>query len=145
MRPQVGPNLLDYIMAHIFNTLGPRQNGRHVVDDIFKCPFYHENFWISIKISMKFVPKGLINNIPALLQILAWRRPGDKPLSEPMMVSSPTHIYLTRPQWVNNIPVSFITLSLHTSVCVTPRPNDIYVFWLARLLFIRYEHWRIFT
>ena len=36
---------------------------------------------------MKFVPNGPINNIPALVQIMAWRRPGDKPLSEPMMIS----------------------------------------------------------
>ena len=35
---------------------------------------------------MNFVPKGPIDNIPALVQIMAWRRPGDKPLSEPMMV-----------------------------------------------------------
>ena len=42
------------------------------------------------------LPKGPINNIPALVQIMAWRRPGDKPLSEPMMVS-----LLTQPQWVN--------------------------------------------
>ena len=41
-----------------------------------------------------------INNIPALVQIMAWRRPGDKPLSEPMMFSLPTHICITRPQWV---------------------------------------------
>ena len=47
---------------------------------------WNENIWISIKISPKFVPKGPINNIPALVQIMAWRRPGDKPLSEPMMV-----------------------------------------------------------
>ena len=39
-----------------------------------------------IKISLKFVPKGLIDNIPSLVQIMAWCRPGDKPLSEPMMV-----------------------------------------------------------
>ena len=39
------------------------------------------------KISLKFVSKGPINNIPALVQIMAWPRPGDKPLSEPMMVS----------------------------------------------------------
>ena len=32
---------------------------------------------------------------------MAWRRPGDKPLSEPMMVSLPTHICVTRPQWVD--------------------------------------------
>ena len=47
-----------------------------------------------------FVPKVPHNNIPALVQIMAWRRPGDKPLSEPMMVSLLTHICITRPQWV---------------------------------------------
>ena len=31
---------------------------------------------------------------------MAWRRSGDKPLSEPMMVRLPTHICVTRPQWV---------------------------------------------
>ena len=42
-----------------------------------------------------------INNIPALFQIKACRRPGDKSLSEPMMVSLLTYICVTRPQWVN--------------------------------------------
>ena len=84
----------------LFNTLRPRQHGRHFADDIFKCIFLNENVWISIKISLKFVPKGPINNIPALVQIMAWRRPGDKPLSEAMMVNLPTHICVTRPQWV---------------------------------------------
>ena len=41
---------------------------------------------ISIKFSLKFVPKGPINNNPSLVQAMAWRRSGDKPLSEPMMV-----------------------------------------------------------
>ena len=49
------------------NTLRPRQNGRHFADDIFKCIFLNENVWIAIKISPKFVPKGQINNIPALV------------------------------------------------------------------------------
>ena len=75
---------------------------RHFADDIFKCIFLNGNIWIPIKISLKFVPKGPINNIPALAQILAWRRSGDKPLSEPMMVSLLTHICVTRPQWVNH-------------------------------------------
>ena len=83
------------------NTLRPRQNGRPSADDIFKCIFLNENVWIPIKISLKFVPKGPINNIPAMVQIIAWRRPGDKPLSEPMVVSLPTHICVARPQWVN--------------------------------------------
>ena len=84
--------------SHHVNTLRPRPNR----DDIFKCIFLNENVWISIKISLKFVPKGPINNIPALVQIMAWRRWGDKPLSEPMMVSLPTHICVTRLQWVNH-------------------------------------------
>ena len=83
-----------------FNTLRPRQNGRHFADDIFQCIFLNENAWISLKISLKFVPKGPINNNPAFVQIMAWRRSGDKPLSEPMMVSLMTHICVTRPQWV---------------------------------------------
>ena len=87
-------------MNNTFNTLRPRQNGPHFIDDIFKCIFLYENVWITIWISLKFVPKGPINNIPALVQIMAWRRPGDKPLSEPMMVRLPTHICVTRPQWV---------------------------------------------
>ena len=45
-------------------------------------------------------PRGPINNIPTLVQIMAWRRPGDKPLSEPMMVRSPTHICVTELNWV---------------------------------------------
>ena len=84
----------------VFNTLRPRQNRRHFADDIFKCIFLNENAWISLKSSLKFVPKVRINNIPSLVQIMAWRRPGDKPLSEPMMVSLLTHICVTRPQWV---------------------------------------------
>ena len=96
------------------NTLRPRQNGRHFADDIFKLIFVNENIWIPIKISLKFVPKGSINNIPALVQIMAWRRPGDKPLSEPMMVSLTTHICVTRPQWVN-IGLSRILHHWHTS------------------------------
>ena len=59
---------------HAINTLRPRQNGRRFADDTFKRIFLNENVRISIKISLKFVPKGPINNIPALVQILAWRR-----------------------------------------------------------------------
>ena len=83
-----------------FNTLRPRQIGRRFADDTFKRIFLNENARISIKISLKFVPKGPINNNPALVQIMAWRRPGDKPLSEPVMVRLLTHIGVTRPQWV---------------------------------------------
>ena len=69
------------------NTLRPRQDGRHFPDDIFKRIFLKENISISIKVSLNFVPKGRINNIWALILIMTWRRPGDKPLSERMYAS----------------------------------------------------------
>ena len=84
----------------VVNTLRPRQNGRHFPDDIFKWIFLNENVWISMNISLKCVPRGPINNIPTLVQVMAWCRSGDKPLSEPMIVRLPTHICVTRPQWV---------------------------------------------
>ena len=86
-----------------FGLVRLRQNGHYFPDDIFKCIFLNENMWILIKILLKFVPEGPINNIPALVQIMAWRQPGDKPLSEPMMISLLTHICITRPQWIKNI------------------------------------------
>ena len=97
------PNFRNQCCACSVNTLRPRWNRRHFADDIFKCIFLNENVWFSIKISLKFIPSGLINNIPTLVQIMAWRRPGDKPLSEPMMVNLPTHICVARPQWVNGL------------------------------------------
>ena len=77
----------------------PRQNGRHFADDIFKYICWNEN----VRISIEFVPQGQINNIPAWAQKITWRRSGDKPLSEPMMVSSLTHICVTGPQWVKQV------------------------------------------
>ena len=93
------------------NTLRPRQNGRHFADHIFKCIFLNKNVWFPIKISLKFVPKGQINKIPAMVQIMDWRRPGDKPLSEPMVVSLPTHICVIRPQWVKPLETMIICKS----------------------------------
>ena len=69
------------------NPSRPSQNVRHFTDDTLNRNFLNANFRISIKISLKLAPKGSIKNIPALVQIMAWRRPGDKPLSEQMMVS----------------------------------------------------------
>ena len=45
----------------------PGQNGRHFTDDIFSCIFVNEKFCILIKISLKFVPEGPIDNDPALI------------------------------------------------------------------------------
>ena len=64
-----------------------------------KTVLLNENIWILLDISLKYVPWGLIDNNPTLVLIMAWRRAGDKPLSEPMMFSLLTHICITRPQW----------------------------------------------
>ena len=94
------------------NILRLRQNGRHFPDDIFKCIFLNENVLILMKISLKFVPKGPININPGLVQIMAWRLPGVKPLSEPMMVSLLMHICVTRPQWVKQYDIKLVLLTV---------------------------------
>ena len=50
-------------------------------DNIFNWIFLNENDRIRIQISLKFVPMGPIDNMAALVQIMAWWRIGDKPLS----------------------------------------------------------------
>ena len=96
-----------------FNALRPWQNGRHLPD------YFQKHFleWKCINFDYVFteVPMGPINNNPALVPIMAWRRPGDKPLSEPMMATLQTHICVTRPQWVN---ISVLLYNLHM-ICYT--------------------------
>ena len=94
---------IEYRYQGRINSLRPRLNRRYFADDILKCNFLNENEWILPRISLNFVHKVRINNIPALVQIMAWRRPGDKPLSEPMVASFLTHICVARPQWVNSM------------------------------------------
>ena len=50
-----------------FNILRLRKNGCYSADDIFKCIFLNEEEWISIMITLKYIPKGPINNKPALV------------------------------------------------------------------------------
>ena len=69
-------------------------------DNIFKCIFLNENVWIFNKISLKFVPEAPSNTIPALVQVMAWRWSGDKPLSQPMMVRWPLHICINRVRYL---------------------------------------------
>ena len=86
------------------NTLRPRQNERQFADDIFKCSFF---VWKCINISLKFVPKDQINTIATLVQMMAWRRLGAKPLFEPMMFSLQTHICVNRSEWSKKMKLSW--------------------------------------
>ena len=56
-----------------------------LADDNFKCIFLNENDRIPIWISLKYVPRSLIDNKGALVQVMAWRRTGDKQIPEPML------------------------------------------------------------
>ena len=116
-----------YISA--LDTLRPRQNGRYFPDNSFLNVYV----WISINISLKFVPRGPINDIPTLVQGMAWRRPGDKPLSEPMMVTLPTHICFTRPQWVN-----IHIREIRAKVIYNASPHSVFarVIWFCMLSFL---------
>ena len=100
-KPHKNSSLEQFVYYVWLNTSRPRQNGRHFSDDIFKRIFLKANCLILIKISLKFVLQGPLNNIPALVQTMAWYRSGDKPLSESMMVLfDDAYICVTRPQWV---------------------------------------------
>ena len=79
------------LFCSVVNSLRPKQHGHQFPDDIFECIFMNENVWI-FKFLLKIVPDGPIKNTLALVQIMAWRQLGNKPLSEPMMVLL-QHIY----------------------------------------------------
>ena len=79
----------------------PRQNGRHFCRRYFPTEFREWHFLYLIRISLKFVHKSPIDNKSALVQVMAWHRPGHKPLPEPMPTHSLTHICDTRLPWVN--------------------------------------------
>ena len=56
-----------------------------LADDNFKCIFLNENDIIPILISLKFLPRSPVDNKPLFVQVLAWRRTGDKPLPQSML------------------------------------------------------------
>ena len=65
-----------------FGTMRPGQDGWHFAGNIFKCLFLNENFCLLI---FNLLPLGSIDNMSYVVQVLAWRWTGSKPLSELMM------------------------------------------------------------
>ena len=62
--------------------LPPDKMATSLADDTF---IFNENDRILIQISLKFIPRGPVDIKPALVQVMAWRQTGDKPLPEPML------------------------------------------------------------
>ena len=83
-----------------------RQLGGKIADDIFKRIFVNENDWMSIKISLKFIPKCAIDNKSALVQVMAWHRQATSHYLNQCWPSSVTHICGTRGRWVNTMNTS---------------------------------------
>ena len=77
-------------MPYFANSSSIEQN---FADNIFKCIFMNETFCVFIQISLKFVPKGPIDNISVLVQEMAWHWKGNKSLSEPMLTQF-TDVYM---------------------------------------------------
>ena len=70
------------ILTHI----PPGQNGRNFGRRHVQLYFFNESYRIPIQISLKYVPMSPIGNRPALVQVMAWHRSGDKPLPRAMMI-----------------------------------------------------------
>ena len=78
---------LDRYITHGYrvNSSPPRQDDRHFADGISKCIFMNERFCMLNQISLIFVPKGPVDNTPALVPVMAWHRTGDRPLPDSIM------------------------------------------------------------
>ena len=114
-------------------------------DDIFICIFFNENIWISIKMSLKFVPKGPINNISALVQIMDWHQKGGKPISEPMTAYF-TGVYIRHPAPMSEIDAlvhegrNYSALAMELRFAVSTHRNVIFLFtWFQNRC--RFHRW----
>ena len=97
--------------SNCINTLRPRQNGHHFPDNIFKCTFLKENVWISIKIPLRLVPKGPINNI----QIMTWCQSGDKPLKP--INDKYMSLCLNEVKWISGLLFTYSYMQTHRNLC----------------------------
>ena len=90
-----------------FHNSSPSEKSGHLfADNIFRCILTNDKLCILIKISLKFVPKGPIDNNQALVQIMAWRQIGDKPLSEPMLTRFTDTYMVPKGRWDNSQAIS---------------------------------------
>ena len=114
LKPKIPCMMLASTMSAIFNTLRSKQNGRHFAGDISLFMFLYENCCIWIKMSLKIVTKILFNNMPALLQIIAWhqRRLAGLYLNQ-WWRSLPMHLCVTWPQWVRILILSYYACTLY--------------------------------
>ena len=95
--------MIIFTRYYSINTLRPRQNGSHFADAIFKGIFLNENTLIPITVSLKFIPKGPIHNIPVLFQIMPGADQATSHYLQQWWLMLPKHIRITQPRWVNSL------------------------------------------
>ena len=102
--------------GQLVNTLRPGQDGRHFGRQHFRLHFLEWNFFNFTQNFTEICYLDLIDNMSALVQIMAWPRTGDKPLSEAMLLCcvdayvSLSLNKLTHWGWVTHICVSKLTI-----------------------------------
>ena len=106
---------------------------------MFKCIFLNWNVWISLKMSLNVVPWVRINNIQAFVQIINWRRPGDKPLPDPMMFG-----YYLNQRWLVTLPQWGNRISPETSLFQMTRKIRYQTNVIINTLFLIRRKWCIF-
>ena len=75
--------------------ISPGQNGRHFADHIFRCIFINEKFWLGIHWCL------FLRSNWALVQVMAWRRTGVKPIPEPMLAQFTDAYMRHKGRWVD--------------------------------------------
>ena len=149
MANEISQGLFDIWMISfpIGMMLRPKRNGRHFRRRRFQIHFLE---WKCMNFDYNFTEvcsRGPINDIPALVQIMACRRPGDKPLSETMMVSLPTRICVTRPQWGNgcvfNETSIFGLINCHCYLCPWRSDKPVFIVCKQSVIWLKdvvYKH-----
>ena len=79
------------------------------IGDIQMYVFWNENGITLIQNSLKFVSSDPVNMKPALVQMMAWCRKGDKPLSEPILFCWRIHasLGLSDLNYINSLHAKF--------------------------------------
>ena len=80
--------------------------------------FFDKNIQISIENLLKFVSKGPINNIRTLVQIMAWRQPGDKPMMRSLLTHNGNMEYYIPPPPPPPPPHTHTHTHTHTPICI---------------------------
>ena len=116
---------------HSINTTwGQDKMAAIIPDNIFTCVFLNENAWISIKISLKFVPKDPMNNIPALVidGLVQERHNSSASAMELRLSCINPSICTTRFHWVNRYWGQLNTVVVHGFRTFTQCPSNSVLF-----------------